>query len=253
MMKAWDDDFSRLQAGHLAQFQDDIPFWIELASSYGSPILELGCGTGRVTLPLLRAGYTVDGLDSHSTVLNRLASRIDEARLDNGHLYHTSMESFTLNQVYPLIIAPCNTLSYLNEDRLCAVLDNVISHLDSPGAFGFDLPNPEYAQKEGVSDSSEPIDTFIDPESGHGCQVFAHQDLTKEPECLSVTWIYDELLPQGEVRRYEATVNHFLRSVSKMDSLLTGAGFGQIEVFGGYDRSPYRISSEHLLFVARSS
>ena len=55
--------FPKLYQAQHSEYQEDIPFWLVLASEQGSPILELGCGTGRVLHPLAEAGYTCYGLD----------------------------------------------------------------------------------------------------------------------------------------------------------------------------------------------
>ena len=54
---------ARLYHAHHSRNLEDLPFWQELARQQGSPILELGCGSGRVLLPLARAGYNVVGLE----------------------------------------------------------------------------------------------------------------------------------------------------------------------------------------------
>ena len=49
--------------------QDDLPFWLAQAARYGDPILELGCGTGRVSIPLAQAGHQVTGIDMAEDML----------------------------------------------------------------------------------------------------------------------------------------------------------------------------------------
>ena len=63
--------FPQLYHAHHNRSLEDLPFWLELAAQAGDPILELGCGTGRVLIPLAQAGYHTIGLDndpSHAEV-----------------------------------------------------------------------------------------------------------------------------------------------------------------------------------------
>src|SRR5438874_377731 len=59
-----------------AGFADDLDFWRNLARQIGGPVLEVGCGSGRVLLPLARAGFEVVGIDTSAPMLDRLKARL---------------------------------------------------------------------------------------------------------------------------------------------------------------------------------
>ena len=59
----------------------DIAFWQRMASAVKGPVLELGCGTGRVALPVAREGATVVGIDRSQPMLDRARKRVRRARL----------------------------------------------------------------------------------------------------------------------------------------------------------------------------
>src|ERR1051325_11300473 len=59
----------------------DVPFWRNLAIHTGGPVLELGCGTGRIALPLGRAGGTLVGIYRSPPMLARASARVRRARL----------------------------------------------------------------------------------------------------------------------------------------------------------------------------
>jgi len=62
-----------------ADFTEDLDYWLELADEAGDPILELGCGTGRVLLNLARRGHAVTGLDNSPEMLARLHAKLEAA------------------------------------------------------------------------------------------------------------------------------------------------------------------------------
>ena len=64
--------------------KEDIPFYLSLAQETGGPILELGCGSGRTLLPLVKAGYEVVGLDNSRPMLQRAELRLQASGLGNS-------------------------------------------------------------------------------------------------------------------------------------------------------------------------
>lgn len=244
------ENITRLREAQLERFDDDIPFWIYLAETIGSPILELGCGTGRVMLPLLLAGFSVDGLDSNPAALDRLSSRMNVHNLNAGELHRGRMQEFCLERFYHLIISPCNTFSTLNESDATKTLENILGHLKRKGTLVLDLPNPGYILDDDTQDEGVLTDSFIEPETGNACQVFTRQRYDLESGRMSVTWTYDELHPDGEVVRHEMTLNHYLRTPAQMEQILFAAGFSSVEIYGDYDRSQFRPDAAHMLIRA---
>ncbi len=244
------EDITRLREAQLERFDDDIPFWIGLAETIGSPILELGCGTGRVMIPLLLAGFSVDGLDSNPAALDRLSSRMNVHSLNAGELHRGRMQEFCIERFYNLIISPCNTFSTLSESDATKTLENIVGHLKPKGTFVLDLPNPGYILDDDSQDEGVPTDSFIEPKTGNACQVFTRQRYDPESQRVSVTWIYDELHPDGEVVRHEMTLNHYLRTPTQMEQILFAAGFSSVQIYRDYDRSQFRPDAAHMLVRA---
>ena len=94
---------------------EDIPFWIEEAQASGGPVLDLGCGTGRVAIPIAQAGVQVVGLDSSAEMLKlarakarRLGLSAEALRFVRG-----DMRSFSQGQRFPLVIIPFRSFQLL--------------------------------------------------------------------------------------------------------------------------------------------
>ena len=121
----------------------DVPFWRRIALAAHGEVLELGCGTGRISLPLARAGVRLVGIDRSAPMLARLRTaaarrrRVDGAlRLVRGDIRFLPYAPSTFDTV----IAPYGILQSLLADRdLSATLDSVSRVLAPGGTFGLDL------------------------------------------------------------------------------------------------------------------
>ncbi|NMB75690.1 MAG: class I SAM-dependent methyltransferase [Myxococcales bacterium] len=123
-----------------ASFTADVGFYLSRARAAAGRVLELGCGTGRVLLPLARAGLPIDGLDSSEPMLEALR-RVGPPSSTRLHL--ADMRDFELPESYRLVIAPLNALMHLLcDDDLRACLRCVRRCLAPGGRLLFDVHNP---------------------------------------------------------------------------------------------------------------
>jgi SAM-dependent methyltransferase len=120
----------------------DVAFWRTLASRCGGEVLELGCGTGRIALPLARAGVTITGIDRSDAMLTIARQRVTRARLRRrirlvrGDIRHLPFE----RQTFSFVVAPYGVLqSLLRERDLAATLTAVHGVLGAGGTFGLEL------------------------------------------------------------------------------------------------------------------
>jgi ubiquinone/menaquinone biosynthesis C-methylase UbiE len=131
----------------------DVPFWRNLAVQAGGPVLELGCGTGRISLPLGRAGVSLVGIDRSAPMLARARERARRARLSgNVGLVRGDIRALPFDRRFSLVMAPYGILqSLLRERDLSAALDEVRRVLRPGATFGLelvaDLPSWEEYQK----------------------------------------------------------------------------------------------------------
>jgi SAM-dependent methyltransferase len=121
----------------------DVPFWRNLAVHAGGPVLELGCGTGRISLPLGRAGVTLVGIDRSEPMLARARARVKRSRMAGAvHLLRGDIRHLPFRRKPPfaMVLAPYGMLqSLLRERDLQATLDAVYASLQRGGRFGIEL------------------------------------------------------------------------------------------------------------------
>ena len=120
----------------------DVPFWRTLSLQADGPVLELGCGTGRISIPLARAGVSVVGVDRSEAMLARACQRVRRGRLTSRlRLLRADIRALPFpRERFPLVIAPYGVLqSLLRERDLAATLDSVAGVLQTGGTFGLEL------------------------------------------------------------------------------------------------------------------
>ncbi len=230
---------------HHKDYLEDIPFWIKLAQQYGSPILELGCGTGRVTLPLFRQGYEITGVDRDPDMLKIL---VDETK--TSEKINFVQEDFTklkINNKFPLIFMPCNTYSTLSKENRQITLKMVNHHIEQGGAFSFSLPNPTLLKALPAKSELELEELIIDPNNGDAIQVSSEWE--NNGKQVMVYWHYDRLLSDGQVIRSTTETIHFLNSISQYSTELESMGYS-LRTYGDFDHSPYNEESDYMIMVA---
>ncbi len=246
-----EESFPLIFDAYISDYREDLPFWCMLARKCGGPVLELGCGTGRVLLGLALDGHTVEGIDSDPDMLDVARSKLFPAHLDLVHLHLGDLRTMSMRSTYPLIIIPCNTLAYFDAQECKQILKRAREHLTQGGYLAIDTPNPESASITSAFDvldqNSELISTFVSPRTEHPIQVSARQSTGHNSDEIVIMWYFDELRPNGTVQRFEQKLHYHLRSSKTMKNFLSQVGFINISFFGDYDSSDLKSDSQRLL------
>ena len=132
----------------------DVRFWQQLATRVGGRVLELGCGTGRVSVPVARAACSFVGIDRSAEMLRRIRVRLRRAKLDErARLVRGDIRTlpFSSRAPFQLVMAPYGIVqSLLREADLSAALASVARVTERGGTVGVDLvPDlPRWAEYE---------------------------------------------------------------------------------------------------------
>ncbi|MBX3139371.1 MAG: class I SAM-dependent methyltransferase [Trueperaceae bacterium] len=228
-----------------ATYRDDLPFYLRLADEYGGPVLELGCGTGRVTEALARAGHAVVAVDASAPMLERAAERL--AGHDQVSLVHADMRELSLGRTFPLAVAPFNTLMHLytlpDQDRaLAAVLD----HLEPAGTFAFDVYQPHLGQV-GVLRREGALVAGL----GRGADLFLVQEHDAERQLVESRYYLDEQGDDGRLTRRTATLTQRYFGRFELERALRHAGFADVRLYGGFDLGRWLAGSLGIVGIAR--
>jgi SAM-dependent methyltransferase len=237
-----------LYHAHHTLDEEDLPFWMELAGTQGEPILELGCGTGRVLLRLASQGYQTYGIDHQMGMLSVLQRNLPNSLRYPPRVFQADMSTFRLAARFPLILLPCNTMSTLSSSQRYQTLKNISRHLAEGGLFAASIPNPAILAKLPEIGESEMEDIFYHPVDGEPVQVSSSWKRT--PEKFILDWHYDHLLSDGTVERISMKTFHELHSVQAYSQQVLEAGLKVETSYGDFDRSPYNSQSPYFILIA---
>ncbi len=241
--------FPALYHAHHNLHMEDLDFWLHLAERQDGPILELGCGTGRVLLPLAEHGYHVYGMDRDPAMLAYLRESIPARQRAFIHIWQADLAQFRLNKSFPLILLPCNTFSTLTLQERNAALSCISQHLAPGGVFAASIPNPRLLAHMPASSAEELEEIFPSPHDGTPVRVSSAWKRTRSEFIL--TWIYERQTGAGQGERIESTVRHRLAPPYEYLKAIAGAGLTVTGTFGDFDRSPYSTDAENWIVVAQ--
>jgi SAM-dependent methyltransferase len=122
----------------------DVLHYRTLAREIGGPILELGCGSGRILRPLVRDGHHVVGVDASPSMLARLRERLPRALAARAEILRGDIREISLGRKFPLVLCAFNTLMHLyTRADVEACFAVARRHLQKGGVFAFDVINPD--------------------------------------------------------------------------------------------------------------
>ena len=234
---------------HHQTYREDIPFWMEMAARHGDPILELGCGTGRILMPIAQEGYQVFGLDNDYSMLEVLKKNPLLNTMGQLNVIQADAATFHIAIQFELVIMPCNTFSTFNEKERREILNQVSAHMATGGAFVASITNPELLLSLSHHRDAEIDEIIQHPVTGHPVQVVNSWE--RKGYIFEVNWHYDHLLPDGIVERVTLQVNHHIVNKDKYNAEFSNAGLSLSCVYGGYDFSNYQPDSVYLILMGK--
>ena len=235
-----------------ADFTEDLDYWLSLAEDYGDPVLELGCGSGRVLLHLARRGHLVTGIDNSPEMLALLEAKLKLASTQHlavppAYLL-ASLHDFETPARFKLAVMPFNTFMHLlTPEEQVAALTNIRRHLAEGAALALDMPNPAdaYAAEEHGLMLER---TFRDGD--RTVQQFSSVALDRAAQLAHITWFYDAIGPDGAVQRTLVPLTLRYTFQYEMRLLLERCGFLLAHLYGDYDCAPFADGSPRMLVVA---
>jgi len=248
------ETIARFYDAENADMTDDLGLYDELADETGGPILDIGCGTGRVMLHLAQAGHRVVGLDHAEAMLARGSRKLDmmgdlRARV---RFVHGDVLDARLDDAFKLIVVPYNGFMHFSEQaEQLAALRRFREWIAPDGRLALDLPNAGEAfatQDDGALVLER---MFTEPETGHLVMQQSVSALDRTAQHLHVTWIYDKIGDGGAVHRTLAPLKLRYVFPGEMDLLLAATGWERLDVYGDYGREPFGEGSPRMIVIAR--
>ena len=231
----------------------DVPFWRHVALNAGGQVLELGCGTGRIALPLGRAGVPLVGIDRSEPMLARARRRVARTRVGRPvRLVRGDIRALPFpGAAFSLVLAPYGVLqSLLRERDLAATLAAVHGVLQPGGMFGVelvaDLPSwDEYRQRVSLKGWRR----------RKGGTHVTLVETVKQDRARHLTIFEQEFTERRGRRRTSRTFALKFRtlSVPQMARRLVKAGFEVTATLGDYRGAPWDARAEVWILLAKRS
>ena len=242
-------DYYDLDHAHL---RDDVELYLQLADVVGDPILELGCGSGRVLRPLAEAGHRVVGVDRSAPMLERARAALAAYPDERATLVAGSMAEANLAPGGPfgLVLFTLNGLLHLTslaEQR--AALLAARAALDPRGMLVLDLMNP-------TPDALASFDGRVLHEgswrSDDGTETdrFSARTHDSASQRITTTLWYDSVAADGRLHRARSRFDMRYLGKSEVELLLELCGFASWMIYGSYELDPFADDSERLLVTA---
>lgn len=233
----------------------DIGFYLEYAADFGSPILELGCGTGRVLVPLVKAGFEVYGVDISENMLEICQESVLEySQEGHVHLIRADMAAFDLprKDFGVVFIALRSFMHLLTKREQLACLEQVHQHLRPNGCLIIDVIAPDL-KKLGQERNGEFVvrREFDLPNGNHVVRSNRLVEHDASRQVRQFEFKFEESDMEGALVGTKI-VPVFTRYIfwDEMVSMMEGVGFEVVDIFRDFDRNPYDGTGE-MIMVAR--
>jgi SAM-dependent methyltransferase len=253
----YDDVAAQLYEGDYAVLRTpsgDVDFYVDRARASGGPVLELGCGSGRVLIPTARAGVEVTGVDLSAAMLARLRQRLGGERSEVRRrvtLHQADACVFDAATRFPLVTIPFRPISHLLDvDRQLALFRNVKRHLTSNGRLIFDVfqPNPAFLVRPGA----EQLD-LERAEAGRIIRRFSRAAPRLAEQVMQVTYRWEIVAPGGQVTEHGVGFPMRWYHRFELEHLLARSGLAVQALYGDFRGVPLGDDTWEMVFVATAA
>ncbi len=227
---------------------EDLNFYARQAELSGGDVLELGCGTGRLTIPMARRSFSVTGLDLSKSMLKRAREKSAEQGV-SVEWVHADCRDFDLGRTFELIFFPANSFqSLLDRPAQEACLDCVKRHLALEGRFVLEVYNPSLRLLMRDPSARLPIQTCHDPKTGGTVTVTESVAYDPATQISHAAWLYER---EGDAEH--ATAHLPLRVIhpQELDALLHYNGLDIEAKCGDFTGGAFTSASVRQIVVCR--
>ena len=242
---------------HHRNYHADVKYYTDLAATRPGPLLELGCGSGRLTLPMAAARGSITAVDLSPGLLDGLRRKLAEGDPDAAarvEVIQGDIRSLNLKRKFPTVLLPFNTVMHFYADEdLTQAFACVKRHLAEGGRFHLDLLNPDLAYLAASG-------------GGRRSRMRLNHPVTGEPLLFSENHYYDAARQINYAFHYYRKAG--VRGGSgaeeilvlkqrqffprEMDQWLVNSGFRVIGKYGDFSGGPFSGEAEVMVYVCEA-
>lgn len=235
-----------------ADYQDDVDLYLNYAAACGSPVLELGCGTGRLLMPLARRGVKLIGVDSSPAMLARARQHLEaQDLLKHVELIEADARVLQISQRFRLAFVALNSFAhFITRDDQRAVLGTLHEHLLPGGTLILDLPYADIRRHQQADGQMFHQGTWLDQSRSELVSHLVAPTTDATGRILYLTHFYDAHSQGGPLSRTIVQTTLALLSPGEAALLVESSGFHVQRLFGDYDLNPCEAESPRLIVIA---
>lgn len=229
--------------------QERIEFWCRMAQRFGGPVLDLGCGTGLVAIPVAAMGLSVTGVDLAAPMLAHAQAKAERDDVD-VHWIQADVRELALPRRFGFVILTGNAFqAFLTQADQQALLETVRHHLAPGGVFGFETRNPAGHELRDEPEGPAEID-YIDVA---GRRVLLSSSQHWDAAAQVVHWTTFRRWADSDGTQQSRTTHIACRFTrpDEIDKLLAAAGFDIVAQYGDWNFAPFRARGERLITLCR--
>jgi len=228
--------------------QKDVKMWLELAKEIGGPILELACGSGRITIPLAESGFNVTALDNSEKMLNLLRER--SKHLDNISTINSDMVKFNFEKQFKFVFVSYSSFQQiLDQDNQIKCLRNIFNHLESNGILALDIGTHICSGVPEMELAHQYTAEFPKDDSTVSMFTSYKTDTAKLIRHWEDTYV--RIKKNGERDQYINKISLKECDFSYMNSLLEETGFKLLNTFGSFEKQKLTSNSDNAIYICR--
>ncbi len=223
---------------------NDIEFIANAADEFGGPVLELGAGTGRLALPILKQGHAYTGIESSPAFVKYAKNKLAQFG-ENATMLEGDMRSFELDQKFQFIFIGFNSIFHLmNERDVLSFFQSVKKHLTNDGTFLIDtfIPDPLFLYRD---KQRYYVMEFDMPGRDH-CIVSEINEYDNETQINHIQWYFNY---EGKDEPELFSFDMHMIFPDTMDRLLTDAGLVIRGKYSDYEKTPLSSESQLQIYV----
>lgn len=254
-----DDPYSRIAELYDLEHEDfdaDIDLLLNFAEVVGDPILEVGCGSGRIMIPLAEAGFDITGIDNSRPMLKRAEKAIADAGVEHRtKLVEGDMRELEKipGEAFGIVIFSLNSLMHLTtaHDQRAALL-SARKALDPKGQLILDLMNPSVEQLGHLMNGPHLEGSWSLPD-GSSIDKWSHRKQSSTPQVMDTLLWYDRTRADESFTRTRTAFQLRYIHASELALMLELCGFIEPLFYGSYDLDPYDTDADRLFVTAEVS
>ncbi|MDX8367080.1 class I SAM-dependent methyltransferase [Cytobacillus sp. IB215665] len=245
MEKYRDPEYYDLQFEH---YMKDLPLLLEWAEKQQGTIVDLACGTGRITIPLAKRGFSMIGIDINEGMLKRAKEKTNDTKFSIQWMMQDCTKLSLENNSSFMYMTGNSFQHFLTNDSQDQLLTSVHSNLSKQGIFIFGTRYPNVREWD---DKAEKKTTYIDKRNRSVVEYRSesYHSLTQVLHCKSRREIINN--DGGVITTEKDSISLRFVFPLEMERLLNQHGFTIIDEYGSWDQTPLNESSQEMIYVCK--